>query len=132
MSAKLKGRTTNPAAIVAAAAARRGVPPSALTREKARVRWTGAGNPNWKDGRAAARYASGYGRRVRKQVIERDRVCVTCGKWDERPRAMHLHHLDGRTDNHDLANLVLLCRGCHFAGHKAQRHAGRPLSQNLP
>lgn len=119
MSATLAGRPGVPHAIEAAAAARRGRPPSKRNRETTSAMWTGEGNPQWKDGRSYERYGPGYwGRKVRAAVIARDKVCRDCGQWDDRPRAMHVHHLDGDRKNHDLGNLLLLCLACHKARHR--------------
>jgi hypothetical protein len=124
MRARFKGRPAIPHAVVAAAAARRGVPPSDLARHVASERWTAEGNPKWKDGRSAKRYAPGfYGRRLRNVIIERDKVCVDCGQWDERPRAMHIHHVDGGKTDHSPENCVLLCIGCHHRRHREARAA---------
>lgn len=38
-----------------------------------------------------------------------------------RQRGMHVHHLDGGTDNHQLENLVLLCLACHHRRHAKYR-----------
>lgn len=122
MSASLVGKTPVLHAIEAAAAARRGKPPSERNRAVHSELWSGETNPRWNGGVSYERYSPGYWkRRLRLSVIARDRVCQDCGTWDERPRMMHVHHLDGKRTNHELANLVLLCNGCHRARHRKNR-----------
>jgi 5-methylcytosine-specific restriction endonuclease McrA len=120
ISAALKGRPGNPKSIEAAAAARRGKPP--WNKGKATKENRGAHNGRWIDGRSYERYGPGFSRRLRRLIIARDRVCRDCGEWDDRPRGMQLHHLDGGTDDHDPANVILLCVRCHKARHREARH----------
>ncbi len=53
-------------------------------------------------------------RRQRRRILDRQRWrCAECG----RAGPLELHHASGdRTDDRD-ANLIGLCRPCHFAAH---------------
>ena len=54
-------------------------------------------------------------RRVRRQVLNRDRWrCTACGKAGR----LEVHHcipLRNGGAKYDLGNLVTVCRGCHFS-----------------
>lgn len=41
--------------------------------------------------------------------------CQKCNntKWLDNPIPLELHHIDGNSDNNNLANLQLLCPNCH-------------------
>jgi len=59
---------------------------------------------------------------IRDTVLGRDnRQCRLCGKA-RNDRDLMIHHIDhsGQTDdpNHDMGNLVTLCRSCHFHLHR--------------
>ena len=64
-------------------------------------------------------------RNIRRQVIDRDRVCVLCGN-----PGTDVDHIE-RGQDHSLRNLRLLCRACHMArtgrdGGKAPREPRGP------
>lgn len=84
------------------------------------------GEKHWhyKHGRGLFPYTGGYTTSVREAVIARDKACVDCGQWDDRPRCMQVHHKDGGRDDHALENLELLCVRCHYARHRLS-HMGR-------
>ena len=42
--------------------------------------------------------------------------CEDCGE-----EAKHVHHLDGKRDNHELDNLKALCIKCHRGYHKGKQ-----------
>ena len=51
---------------------------------------------------------------VRAKVLERDKRCVICGQ----EAGLEVHHIEAAllasvAKNHDLSNLVTLCRVCH-------------------
>jgi hypothetical protein len=43
-------------------------------------------------------------------------ICEGCGK-----DGMYIHHLDMGTTNHDIENLVVLCKNCHCLIHSEHR-----------
>ena len=74
-------------------------------------------NPRWEDGRAVLPYSPGFSGKVRQLVRERDgNRCLKCGST----KNLCVHHSDFQKTNHDLANLVLLCRKCHTLEHIQQ------------
>jgi len=81
----------------------------------------GEKNPRWNKG--ASEYKDhALLKRVRLKVLARfDGNCILCGK-----EASIVHHLDNSKSNHDLDELVALCKSCHwfFHGSKyANQHA---------
>jgi len=79
-------------------------------------------NPRWEDGRAVLPYSPGFAGKVRQLVRERDgNQCRKCGST----KTLCVHHADFQKTNHDLANLVLLCRKCHTAAHQANAKGKR-------
>jgi len=104
-----KGRKLSPQHRANIAAGKRGQP---------RPDMTGELNTKWDGGVAPTRFA-GWRKSIRLAVISRDQVCRDCGKWDARPRCMHVHHADFDETNHDLVNIVLLCVTCHRARHSS-------------
>jgi len=75
-------------------------------------------NPRWEDGRAVLPYSPGFAGKVRQLVRERDgNRCRQCGST----KHLCVHHADFEKTNHDLANLVLLCRKCHTIAHVAHQ-----------
>lgn len=84
---------------------------------------TGARNPNWRGGTSPERqrlYAGSAWRQLRRIVIARDEVCVSCGSSTSR----HLHHVKPWATYPDLRfdpeNVVLLCRPCHHDIHRKE------------
>ncbi len=67
---------------------------------------------------------------IRKQIIERDKVCQSCSVSEE---LMDVHHKDDSGDNstqinanNALDNLILYCKPCHTRIHRQEgfwRHA---------
>lgn len=53
--------------------------------------------------------------KIRKQIIERDKVCIWCGSLGK-----EVHHIIpySITGNDSLENLVLLCKSCHLKEHQ--------------
>jgi len=66
-------------------------------------------------------------RKTRLAVVERDRVCLRCGRG-----GTDLHHRQRRqVGGHETWNLVLLCRECHSWAHanpEAAREEGWIIS----
>lgn len=72
-------------------------------------------NANFRHGESFVPYTPGWNDLVRQQVKERaNGVCEHCGASDD----LHVHHRDLRKEKHDLKNLLLLCRKCHFLLHR--------------
>jgi hypothetical protein len=75
---------------------------------------SGEKNPRWEDGRAVLPYSPGFAGKVRQLVHERDgECCQKCGST----KNLCVHHMDFQKNDHDLGNLVLLCRKCHTGTH---------------
>jgi len=63
------------------------------------------------------------------EVLERDGyVCVDCGYFDDSKKKWSkiiVHHVDASRNsdkpNHDLGNLVTLCKSCHSKRHYHNR-----------
>lgn len=82
---------------------------------------TGELNPNWRGGSSPERqrlYSGAAWRKLRRQVLARSKVCEQCGGPDE----LHMHHVKAWASYPDLrldpANIVLLCRDCHYDKHR--------------
>lgn len=83
-------------------------------RVKIALSVAGPNNTRWEDGRAVLPYSPGFSNKTRELVWQRDQGrCQTCGS----DRYLCVHHRDFQKDNHDLDNLVLLCRSCHTIAH---------------
>lgn len=67
--------------------------------------------------------------RLLKENIKKN-VCEECGQeevWNNKPLVMHLDHIDGNSENHQLHNLRMLCPNCHtqtktYAGKNKRVH----------
>ena len=69
--------------------------------------YVGSRHANWKDGHAAYRSSLRRSGRIK--------MCELCQTTDE--RVLDVHHIDRVKTNIDPANLVWLCRNCHFLVH---------------
>lgn len=83
--------------------------------------WKGESNPSWKGGISKEKYPLDYGsnwKRIRKDVIKRDKVCQCCGE-DGTNKILDVHHItklskfDTPEEANSMDNLILLCRSCH-------------------
>jgi len=66
----------------------------------------------WIDGRSPSRYGPGFTKRLKKQIFDRDGgICQMCHEliWN----GHCIHHINYDVDDHDVNNLVLLCKSCH-------------------
>lgn len=50
-------------------------------------------------------------------IRDRGQLCERCGNWE----AIEVHHIDKNPRNNEISNLLLLCKDCHRAIHKAMR-----------
>lgn len=71
-----------------------------------------------KDKDAEKHIKSGRWRKVRRNILLRDKCCILCIKRGYfETRDLQVHHIEKRTDKIELAyepsNLVTLCRKCH-------------------
>lgn len=72
---------------------------------------------------------------VRSAVLMRDRYLCRCGK-----PATEVHHIVHLTPDNandpsvsmNMANLVSLCRDCHFEEHRGEHAQGREKNESLP
>ena len=77
----------------------------------------GENNPNYQGKNNASPYGPGWGRRHKREILERDgKQCVECG----REKNLDIHHIDHSKTNHDASNLVTLCRSCHKKVHPSR------------
>lgn len=68
----------------------------------------GENNPRWNNG--VSEYPNHYiFKKNRIEALKKTKgKCEICGN-----RAVIVHHIDGSKDNHNLENLIPLCRDCH-------------------
>lgn len=72
----------------------------------------GKNNPRWNGGNSEYPNHADF-KRARIEVLKRAKgKCEICGE-----PAMIVHHIDGKKDNHELNNLIAVCRQCHEALH---------------
>lgn len=85
----------------------------------------GEKNPRWNNG--ASEYLDhAILKKNRLEVLtEAKGRCQVCGE-----RAYIVHHIDGFKNNHDLSNLVALCRKCHTIFHKSDDMFMRGKNEN--
>jgi len=52
-------------------------------------------------------------RLIKEDLIEN--VCAICGisSWNQKPITLELHHINGKSNDHRLINLQLICPNCH-------------------
>jgi len=75
----------------------------------------GEKNPAWKGGGWDRPHGPGFDGELKRRVRKRGGFCCTlCGKpTGETGQELSVHHIDYSRDNHNLNNLVALCRSCH-------------------
>ena len=73
-----------------------------------------------KDPEQARFYGSARWQAIRRMIRERDPICTVC----QRRASTQVHHLDGRWDNNDPANLAGICGPCH-ASESGRQHRGK-------
>lgn len=72
--------------------------------------YEGKNNPNWKGGVSKFPYASDWGPKVKRKVLERDNhVCQKCGEIEN----LAVHHIDYNKMKCDSTNLITLCNVCN-------------------
>jgi len=72
----------------------------------------GENNPRWNDGNSEYPNHAEF-KRMRIKVLQRSKgKCEICGDI-----ATIVHHIDGDKSNHNLDNLIPVCRKCHMALH---------------
>lgn len=77
----------------------------------------GVGNPLWKGG--ISEY-SDQKLMQRNRLIKFKQVNYICEKCNLN-KVEIIHHIDGSKNNHELDNLMSLCKRCHFDIHKENR-----------
>lgn len=65
--------------------------------------------------------------KVKAKLIEaglKENKCEECGisEWNGKPLVMHLDHVNGKSDDHRLDNLRMLCPNCHS---QTETYAGK-------
>lgn len=78
-------------------------------------------------------------KRLFKEKIK-ERKCECCGitEWQNKPITFQLHHINGKHNDHRLANLMVLCPNCHsqtdnWGNKKEKKHCpycGKEISRN--
>ena len=91
----------------------------------------GPNNPRWNNGNSAYPNHADF-KRARIEVLKRTKgKCEICGE-----PAILVHHIDGNKANHNLDNLIALCRQCHTSLHYANDEEnvimGRGICQDRP
>jgi len=70
-------------------------------------------NPFYINGKYIDLYGPGFTLSLKKEIRIRDHFkCQNCG-YQEDGRALHIHHIDYSKENHELNNLISLCKPCH-------------------
>ena len=74
---------------------------------------TSVNHPNWKGGYSG--YGTGFTKRLKEQIRKRDNyTCQECNYPEEELEEMlSIHHIDYSKNNHNIDNLISLCRSCH-------------------
>jgi len=104
------------------AARQRGLEMVANPKDRLRFGRPGMLNANYLNGQSVVPYESGWTRKLKSQVLDRDHhQCQDCGKRPTRP--LHIHHKDFAKRKHALSNLIALCHQCHFARHAEHRQS---------
>lgn len=75
----------------------------------------GENNVNWRGGVAEYPAHSFF---KRQRLIRLEQAHYTCEIGGCLEPAVNVHHKDESKDNHDLDNLIALCRPCHIKEHK--------------
>ena len=80
-------------------------------------------------------YKSKEWQQTRDYILKRDRYLCRCGK--PATEVHHIKHLSPQNINDvtvtmNPANLVSLCRDCHFEEHKGEHGKGRANEENNP
>jgi hypothetical protein len=75
----------------------------------------GEDHPSWAGGPEKAGYALGFRKTLKARVRLRDNYeCQECGKTEEaNGKKLSCHHIDYDKNNHDIDNLISLCKYCH-------------------
>ena len=76
---------------------------------------TGKNNNNWNGGKSFEPYGSGFSRKLKRQIRERDNhTCQECKFTEEQlGYKLPVHHIDYNKKNNHPDNLISLCKGCH-------------------
>jgi hypothetical protein len=91
-------------------------------REEQSKKWSGPGNPGWRDGRyPPSPYPPEFDDELKFVVKQRDGFkCILCGEKE----GLVVHHLDEDKQNNEIANLATLCRPCHAKIHHKEGFDG--------
>lgn len=75
----------------------------------------GEKHPNWKGGVSTLPYGSGFTRKYKRLIRQRDNyICQSCGLTQaEHWRTLEIHHIDHNKMNNDPTNLVTVCGSCN-------------------
>lgn len=82
-------------------------------RKEKNINWKGGISKGFKENNRLTSYAW---RKIRKEVLDRDKKCHKCDKTDQ----LVVHHIiewgDGGKD--EIDNLITTCRACHINAHR--------------
>jgi hypothetical protein len=82
-------------------------------QEKQRQKKIGKNNPRWKGGNSYNYQRNFYG--LLGKSLEQK--CALCGIKDK----LIIHHIDKNYKNNVIANICIVCRGCHNKIHKSEK-----------
>ena len=83
-------------------------------------------NPRWNEGISEYPNHSEL-KKIRIEVLKKSNgKCEICGD-----HAQVVHHIDFSKDNHNIPNLIALCKKCHIAVHYGDKESNKKTSKYI-